>query len=282
MRNISLPVLQSLLFGTPAYVDLLEIFALRTDTPDIRLCMSDQSVVWSGHEYKAASIRTPSISQSLTDQIGQLELVIPNVNNELALMLETLDVGDVRVLVRRLVRDRMGDDDSFTIYDGRIRSVGLDLGVVSIVVEPLTTQARDLASVPRRIYSSKCSRTFGDAWCTKDLSTVTQEVVCGSSSSEIFIECTPAPADASWMPAVLICRTGLNINQSRPIREIQAGAGVLLRKPFWVRPLEGDVFWIRRLCKKTLDACDGFDNLPHFDGFPYIPNKPLDLRRELL
>lgn len=302
MRNIPLPILREVLYGNPAMTDLLEVYITRKANPDLRFALSDQDVVWRGRKYKAAGFKKSFRTRhSITDSLGELTIILPDISREIAAIIESTDIAGTMVLIRSVMLNRLSVGDSFEFYRGKIQApVVLQGTTVVLTLVPECADPDDVIVLPGRSSGHDCDFTYGQlGTCGLDLTQFTYSGTVGAASTILTIQDNGLDAAAiealttangvdgngdarmSPLPAVVICDSGVNVGQSRPVASLNP-CRIELRRPFYATPAVGDAFRLQRRCPHTADACAGFDNSNNFGGFANSEKAPRNLMRELL
>ncbi len=126
--------------------------------------------------------------------------------------------------------------------------------------------------MPRRLWQSSCTHTFGDAMCQFDRSSmqITFAAEPGSTQAQIVTSVSPTPTNL-YVQGTIISVTGANAGSSRTIANMGSG-GVSVKLPFLSSIVTGDQFQLLPGCDRTLATCSNiFNNATHFGGFPFIP-----------
>lgn len=126
--------------------------------------------------------------------------------------------------------------------------------------------------MPRRLWQSSCTHTFGDAMCQFDRSGMQTTFAAepGSTQAQIVTSVSPTPANL-FVQGTVIGVTGANAGSSRTIANMDSG-GVSVKLPFLASVVRGDQFQLLPGCDRTLATCANvFNNATHFGGFPFIP-----------
>ncbi len=126
--------------------------------------------------------------------------------------------------------------------------------------------------MPRRLWQSACTHTFGDRMCQFDRISRQQSFSClaGSSQTAIATDLIPNPATL-YDQGTIVGQNGGNAGAGRSVAQLSGGF-VLVRKPFLSEVVVGDEFQLLPGCDRTAATCDTvFNNLAHFGGFPFIP-----------
>ena len=126
--------------------------------------------------------------------------------------------------------------------------------------------------MPRRLWQSSCTHTFGDAMCQFDRSTMQATFSAGPGSSEAQIATSISLTPSNlYIQGTIIGVTGANAGSSRTVANI-AGGRVYVKLAFLSPILVGDQFQLLPGCDRTLSTCTNvFNNAIHFGGFPFIP-----------
>jgi uncharacterized phage protein (TIGR02218 family) len=126
--------------------------------------------------------------------------------------------------------------------------------------------------MPRRLWQSSCTHTFGDAMCQFDRSSMQATFSAGLGSSEAQIATSLSPTPPSlYIQGTVIGVTGANARSSRTVANM-AGGWIYVRLAFLSPILPGDQFRLLPGCDRTLSTCTTvFNNAVHYGGFPYIP-----------
>lgn len=302
MRTVPLPIARELQYGSPVVVDLLEVYASGSRSPDLRFALFDQDVVWNGREYAAAGFKTPLRNrQSISDSLGEMTVILPDLGTTIAGILETADIAGSEVLVRRVLMSRLDGDESVVFYRGKIRSpIVVEGTTVALTLAPLSEDPEDLLVVPGRSYTWECTwRRFGGRECGVDLVPLTYEgevdpgcgltILRDPSLTQSVIDSLARKVGVddngddviSALPSAVTFTSGLNDAQTRPVLALRPCV-IEVGKPFYSLPREGDTYRLQRRCPRTADACEGYDNLARHGGFSNSPKEPRNLRRELL
>jgi uncharacterized phage protein (TIGR02218 family) len=126
--------------------------------------------------------------------------------------------------------------------------------------------------MPRRLWQSSCTHTFGDAMCQFNRAAlqVTFAAGSGSTPAQIASSVSPNPANL-YVQGTIIGLTGGNAGSSRTISNMADG-WVYLKLGFLSPITVGDQFQLLPGCDRTFASCSNlFKNAIHFGGFPYIP-----------
>jgi uncharacterized phage protein (TIGR02218 family) len=126
--------------------------------------------------------------------------------------------------------------------------------------------------MPRRLWQSSCTHTFGDAMCQFDRSSMqlTFAAEPGSTQAQVATSVGPTPANL-YVQGTIIGVTGANAGSSRTVANMGSG-WISVKLPFLSSVVTGDQFQLLPGCDRTLATCTSvFNNATHFGGFPFIP-----------
>jgi len=163
-----------------------------------------------------------------------------------------------------------------TLFYGRV--VEVDVGRTAAAVKVNTHLELLNLQWPWRLFQPGCSRTLFDAGCTLvkpapgSTGTTLHDnclIVAGSSLQVLKTNYTRPNGWASM--GTLTFTSGVLSGQSYAIKD-QGGATLSLLVPLSSLPAVGDGLTIYPGCDKRKDTChDKFNNLAHFEGFPFVP-----------
>ncbi len=125
-----------------------------------------------------------------------------------------------------------------------------------------------------KMYTAACSRTFGDAGCTKSLAALDVTGAVNVVTSNSVIRDTSRTEAADWFAAGTIQFTsGLNAGlKPLEIKAYAADGTITTFDPFFYLPQVGDTFVMIPGCRKRLEDCrDKWDNVINFFGFSNMP-----------
>src|SRR5271170_5744104 len=121
--------------------------------------------------------------------------------------------------------------------------------------------------MPRRLWQSSCTHTFGDAMCQFDRSSMQATFSAGPGSSEAQIATSVSPTPSNlYIQGTVIGVTGANAGSSRTVANI-VGGWVYVKLAFLSPILAGDQFQLLPGCDRTISTCTNvFDNVIHYGG----------------
>ena len=125
-----------------------------------------------------------------------------------------------------------------------------------------------------KVYQAACSRTFGDAGCTKSLAALTVTgTITSVTSSSVFRDSARSEA-ADWFGAGTIQFTTGNNAGLKPleIKSYAADGTITLFDTTYYVPVIGDAYSLIPGCRKREADCrDKYSNIINFFGFTRIP-----------
>jgi uncharacterized phage protein (TIGR02218 family) len=95
-------------------------------------------------------------------------------------------------------------------------------------------------------------------------------VIAGSGSSRTEIKMDNGFDDGFFTQGTMMCTSGENVGVSRSIKWF-SGNSAIPAQPFANDVRAGDRFTFWRGCAKTMVACQGYNNMANFRGFPFLP-----------
>lgn len=147
------------------------------------------------------------------------------------------------------------------------------------VLEVKLTQARldlksptDLlnAQLPRNLIKPSCLNRFCDSMCGLNKASFAKNVTAISGSSKSAVRIANGYAWGYFTQGTMLCTSGANAGVTRYIKSFD-GAFAVPSQPFQNAVREGDTFTFWRGCAKTMTACQAYNNMANFRGFPFLP-----------
>ena len=147
------------------------------------------------------------------------------------------------------------------------------------VVEVKLTQARldlksptDLlnAQLPRNLIKPSCLNRFCDSMCGLNKANFANNVTAVAGSSKSGVKIASGFADGYFTQGTMMCTAGANVGVSRSIKTF-AGNIATPAQSFQNAVQAGDTFTFWRGCAKTMVACQAYNNMDNFRGFPFLP-----------
>lgn len=139
-----------------------------------------------------------------------------------------------------------------------------------------------LAQSVGKTYTPNCSRTFGDAGCTKDLAALDVTGAVTHVTSDTVIMDSSRGEAADYFGAGTIQFTSGNNAGLKPleIKSYAADGTITTFEPFYYLPQVGDAFVLIPGCRKRLEDCrDKWNNVVNFFGFPQAPTASVYVQR---
>lgn len=147
------------------------------------------------------------------------------------------------------------------------------------VVDVKLTQARldlksptDLlnAQLPRNLVKPSCLNRFCDSMCGLNKADFASNVTAVAGSSKTSVKIASGFADGYFAQGTMMCTAGANIGVSRSIKTFADNVATPAQ-PFKNAVKAGDTFTFWRGCAKTMVACQAYNNMANFRGFPFLP-----------
>jgi uncharacterized phage protein (TIGR02218 family) len=91
-----------------------------------------------------------------------------------------------------------------------------------------------------------------------------------AGSSKTGVKIANGYADGYFAQGTMMCTEGANVGVSRSIKTF-AGNIAVPAQPFQNAVQTGDKFTFWRGCAKTMVACQAYNNMQNFRGFPFLP-----------
>lgn len=121
---------------------------------------------------------------------------------------------------------------------------------------------------PRRIYQPSCLHTFCDGQC--GLSKPALAAPGAATGGDYATIAWGGATEGKFDQGTVTFQTGENANVSATIKQ-STGAALILMYPLEFPVVEGDAFTAYPGCAHTQAACQAFNNVAHFLGYPYVP-----------
>ena len=125
-----------------------------------------------------------------------------------------------------------------------------------------------------RTYSAPCQRTFGDAGCTIDLTTLdVTGTLTHVTSASVFRDSSRAEALDYFAGGTVAFTSGPNAGlKPLNIKAYAADGTITTYEPAYFNLSVGETCVLIPGCRKRLEDCrDKWDNVINFFGFPHIP-----------
>jgi uncharacterized phage protein (TIGR02218 family) len=157
-----------------------------------------------------------------------------------------------------------------TLFVGRVAEV--DVGRSQATIKVNTHLELLSLQWPWRLFQPACTRNLYDAGCTLNQADFAVSATVGAGSTVRNIVTTLSEG-AGWASlGMLTFTSGALAGKSYGIR-LDDGAGNLQPSvPVPIAPSSGDTLTIYPGCDRQQSTCKNkFNNLQHFEGFPYVP-----------
>jgi uncharacterized phage protein (TIGR02218 family) len=106
--------------------------------------------------------------------------------------------------------------------------------------------------------------------CSLNKANFASNVTAISGSSKTGVKIASGFADGYFAQGTMMCTSGANIGVTRSIKTFTGDIAVPAQ-PFQNAVQEGDTFTFWRGCAKTMVACQAYNNMANFRGFPFLP-----------
>jgi uncharacterized phage protein (TIGR02218 family) len=106
--------------------------------------------------------------------------------------------------------------------------------------------------------------------CSLNKANFASNVTAVSGSSKTGVKIASGFADGYFAQGTMMCTSGANIGVTRSIKTFTGDIAVPAQ-PFQNAVQEGDTFTFWRGCAKTMVACQAYNNMDNFRGFPFLP-----------
>jgi uncharacterized phage protein (TIGR02218 family) len=151
-------------------------------------------------------------------------------------------------------------------------------GRIDVEEVKLTTALLDVKSptdllntqLPRNLVKPSCLNRFCDSMCGLNKASFASNVTALGGSSKTAVVIPAGFADGYFTQGTMLCTSGDNIGVSRSIKNF-SGNTATPAQPFANAVQDGDTFIFWRGCAKTMVACQGYNNMQNFRGFPFLP-----------
>ena len=124
--------------------------------------------------------------------------------------------------------------------------------------------------LPRNLIKPSCLNRFCDSMCSLNKANFASNVTAVSGSSKTGVKIASGFADGYFAQGTMMCTSGANIGVTRSIKTFTGDIAVPAQ-PFQNAVQEGDTFTFWRGCAKTMVACQTYNNMDNFRGFPFLP-----------
>ncbi len=179
-----------------------------------------------------------------------------------------------KVEIDRFISDSWTDTSvgSVSWFIGYVGQIQLQGKQIKLTVESPLAQLK--ATFPRTYVLPSCANTFCDAVCGLSESSFTHTGTVGSGATATSFPLTLTGgnlADGTFQQGKVTFTSGANNGQVRTVKSYVGGV-ITLVYPLYSVPASGDGVSALEGCLKTRAACTAHGNLPHYRGFPYVPD----------
>jgi uncharacterized phage protein (TIGR02218 family) len=126
------------------------------------------------------------------------------------------------------------------------------------------------AQLPRNLIKPSCLNRFCDSMCGLNKASFASNVTALGGSSKMGIVIPEGFPDGHFTQGTMLCTSGANVGVSRSIKWFSGNTAVPA-EPYKNPVNAGDTFTFWRGCAKTMVACQGYNNMANFRGFPFLP-----------
>jgi uncharacterized phage protein (TIGR02218 family) len=124
--------------------------------------------------------------------------------------------------------------------------------------------------LPRNLVKPSCLNRFCDSMCGLNKANFATNVTAVAGSSKMGVKIASGYADGYFTQGTMMCTAGANVGVSRSIKTFASNVATPAQ-PFQNAVQAGDTFTFWRGCAKTMVACQAFNNMDNFRGFPFLP-----------
>ncbi|MBF0157715.1 MAG: DUF2163 domain-containing protein [Magnetococcales bacterium] len=244
---------------------------LRYTTADINITVGSRCYLASGPLISRSNIRM--VLGVETDTLN-LE-VVPRPTDTLlgitwlqAAVAGALDGADV-TLSRAFLDDSLNIVGEVVLFFGQVAEIQSTRSSVKVTVNsPLFLLN---IKMPRRVWQAGCLHTLYSADCGVNRATKAVTATVGLGSSDTLLRCGLSNPKEYFSQGYVEFISGDLSGVRRTVRSYTPGSLNLL-VPLPSIPVAGATFTAYPGCDKTMATCAAkFGNLPHFLGFPFIP-----------
>lgn len=250
-------------------------------------CSGGKDIVYGGHTYKAAdgnlipAFQRGPVTTAIGTDTKNMELTLlcgPSTVIGSLLVPTFADYGgfdQAIVELDGLPMNTWGDtsNGTYNIWTGIVGDVRGDDTEVQLEVASVMRLLQ--GAFPRNYTLPTCNNTLFDAACTlvKSSYATAGSVAAGTILTNQFTTGGAINSSAHPFPqGSLTWLTGPNAGLSRTIKSY-TGFVLVMNPPLPYLPTVGDTFTAYPGCDKTQNTCiTKYGNVPHFRGFPYMPN----------
>lgn len=281
MRTLSSALLAVLATGGPFVTADLFTFTLTNGTVLRWWTGQGASFAIGGNTFtKGPPIERQNAKWSMGLSVDQIDITIMDdgsstINGQSLVKSAWQNLFDLaQVEVDRFISDSWTDTAVGTVswFIGTVGQITLTGKKIKLTVESPLAQLR--ATFPRTYVLPSCANTFCDAVCGLLASNFTHAGTVGAGATATSFPLTLSGgnlADGTFQQGTITFTSGVNSGQVRTVKSYVSGV-VTLVYPLYAIPSTGDGVNALEGCLKTRTACTAHGNLPHYRGFPYVPD----------
>ncbi len=259
----------------------VELYDIALGSESWHFCSGEDSFTIDMVDYTPLPAMREGVSIGQEERTTELAIILPASHEFVRKYIDVIPGTIATVTIRRFHRDDT-DVEVISLFKGSVAAVKFDNNgaTASVGIAPFTD--RISLSMPRFVYSSLCNAILGDQWCTVDLDAgVTPDANAfpythvGTCSSVDILHLQVGGIVSAGYPDNFFT-AGRIVTPAGDTRLIvkQTGNHVYVYVPlFEGTALETHSLTLIVGCDHSATSCHGkFDNLEHFQGFPYVPS----------
>ena len=178
-----------------------------------------------------------------------------------------------QVTVDRFISDSWSNTavGSVNVFTGEIGDIKIESKKITLTVESATATLK--STMPRTYILPSCVNTLYDGICgLLEANFTSAGTVGGTPTATSFTLAGITQADDYYQLGTIKFTSGMNNGQVRGVKSYLSGV-ITLIYPLYSIPAVGDTVNAIAGCDKTRTVClNRFNNMPHFRGFPYVPD----------
>jgi len=238
----------------------MELFNIHIADITYHFTSNKEDLTANGFTYTAIPISRTEITRGLDDNGLKITapLIVPPFNTMLLKTVTTLSRIEV-----------LSYPDLYTLYKGEILKTVLDYDKEIITIYVAQNIIIKNNEFPIRSYSPTCGDNFGDRYCSINKASHTFTL----HSSDFTLDSSGTLINADTLSTKNYLKGGFVIANNKYYSYIMEhnSQQITLLNPI-PKPNIITEFNITPTCDKSLEACNYYNNLDHFGGFPYIPD----------
>lgn len=243
--------------GNPFFI---ELYTIQLRTTILRLCATDEDIVFAGNKYFAVPIQREDIERSIDSIVNDCTLQVADCTDDL--LTYVLNGYDFRGCKCEIIRiqypESLNDPTCFSfVFAGEIDEPSFAGGTFSCKV----SREFPAIQVPNRDFQLYCNSEFGDAECCMNIG---EETMMVTKSSPNTLTLNKSYPQNYWLHGTITIE-----GESRTIIKSE-GSTITLNLNF-LQEFSSKNATLRRGCDKSANMCRKYGNMQHFSGFPAIP-----------